>query len=236
MAKYERNDPCHCGSEKKYKKCCLDRDREVERGERPAATIDGSVSPTVKDGHIVPRMYQAAWEGEGRRVAVHKVDGGDCKTRSTKSVTTRGAYYRRVRPEGESSDDVEDSLRRIEDKASEPLRRLIAGGPLEAEQKGILAQFFSVQIFRSPAFFAQREAIIRPFFESGRVRPAASGEGPVRAALPLHRPADALKRGKQALRLGRAPGAHAALNDTSMSAGFVSPCSSRSASTLRASA
>jgi hypothetical protein len=166
MAKHERNDPCHCGSEKKYKKCCLDRDREVERGERPAATIDGSISPTVKDGHIVPRMYQAAWEGEGRRVAVHKVEGGGCRTRSTKSVTTRGTYYRRVRPEGESSDDVEDSLRRIEDKASEPLRRLIAGGPLEAEQKGILAQFFSVQIFRSPAFFAQREAIIRPFFES----------------------------------------------------------------------
>jgi hypothetical protein len=70
MAKHERNDPCHCGSEKKYKKCCLDRDREVERGERPAATIDGSISPTVKDGHIVPRMYQAAWEGEGLQDAL----------------------------------------------------------------------------------------------------------------------------------------------------------------------
>jgi hypothetical protein len=161
-----RNDLCHCGSEKKYKKCCLDRDREVARGERPAATIDGSRSPTVKDGHIVPRMYQAAWEDEKRRVAVHGVDGGECRLRSTKSVTTRGAYYRRIRPEGETSDDVEDSLRRIEDKASDPLRRLIAGDDPGGEDKGILAQLFSIQLFRSPTFFSQREKLIRTFFES----------------------------------------------------------------------
>jgi hypothetical protein len=24
--KIGRNDPCHCGSKKKYKKCCLDKD------------------------------------------------------------------------------------------------------------------------------------------------------------------------------------------------------------------
>jgi hypothetical protein len=86
--------------------------------------------------------------------------------RSTKSVTTRGAYYRRIRPEGETSDDVEDSLRRIEDKASDPLRRVIAGDDPGAEDKGILAQLFSIQLFRSPAFFAQREKLIRSFFES----------------------------------------------------------------------
>jgi hypothetical protein len=31
LAKPGRNDPCRCGSGKKYKKCCLDRDREAER-------------------------------------------------------------------------------------------------------------------------------------------------------------------------------------------------------------
>jgi len=31
LAKPSRNDPCRCGSGKKYKKCCLDRDREAER-------------------------------------------------------------------------------------------------------------------------------------------------------------------------------------------------------------
>jgi tetratricopeptide (TPR) repeat protein len=31
MAKPGRNDPCHCGSGNKYKKCCLARDEAVER-------------------------------------------------------------------------------------------------------------------------------------------------------------------------------------------------------------
>ncbi len=29
MKKLERNDPCHCGSGKKYKKCCLEADEET---------------------------------------------------------------------------------------------------------------------------------------------------------------------------------------------------------------
>lgn len=168
-----RNDPCHCGSGLKYKKCCLDVDREVARGERPAFTINGLESPTVNDGHIVPRMYQAAWEDGQRRVAVHDAhsNGGEgCKARSTKRVGTRGAYYRRTRPGGETIDDIEDSLRRIEDKASEPLRSLIGGSKLEEETKGILAQLLAVQMFRGPAFFARREELIRPSLE------AASGE------------------------------------------------------------
>ncbi|MGC9308802.1 MAG: SEC-C metal-binding domain-containing protein [Thermoplasmatota archaeon] len=32
--KVGRNDPCPCGSGKKYKKCCLQREREMERNER----------------------------------------------------------------------------------------------------------------------------------------------------------------------------------------------------------
>ena len=31
-----RNDPCHCGSGKKYKRCCLDHDRLMERLESAA--------------------------------------------------------------------------------------------------------------------------------------------------------------------------------------------------------
>ncbi len=29
-----RNDPCHCGSGKKYKHCCLDKDEGAERAKR----------------------------------------------------------------------------------------------------------------------------------------------------------------------------------------------------------
>jgi len=35
-SKLGRNDPCHCGSGKKYKKCCLDKDEAAERAKREA--------------------------------------------------------------------------------------------------------------------------------------------------------------------------------------------------------
>jgi hypothetical protein len=161
-----RNDACYCGSERKYKKCCLNTNQEIARGERPAFTIDGSNSPTVDDGHIVPRMFQKAWEVKGRQVAVHGDGAETCRKKSTKSVATRGPYYRRSRREGEQTDDTEKSLSVIESKAAPPLRALIDGQELEAERKGIVAQLLAVQIFRSPAFFEQREEIIRPELEA----------------------------------------------------------------------
>lgn len=187
MAKPGRNDPCHCGSEKKYKKCCLDRDREVARGERPSETIDGLGSPSVKDGHIVPRVYQRAWEDGLREVAVHRKGTAGCESKSTKLAGTRGPFYRRTRPSGEEIDDIEKSLSVIEGKAATPLRELIAGAPMEAERKGIVAQFLAAQMVRGPAFFAQREELIRPVFEGAEAedfRPGrlASVDGDLQAA------------------------------------------------------
>ena len=37
MAKIGRNDPCACGSGKKYKKCCMASDEAVARAVQPAA-------------------------------------------------------------------------------------------------------------------------------------------------------------------------------------------------------
>jgi tetratricopeptide (TPR) repeat protein len=37
MARLGRNDPCRCGSGKKYKKCCLRADETAERAQRRAA-------------------------------------------------------------------------------------------------------------------------------------------------------------------------------------------------------
>ncbi len=36
-----RNDPCHCGSGKKYKHCCLDKD-EAQAREASAATAESA--------------------------------------------------------------------------------------------------------------------------------------------------------------------------------------------------
>ena len=35
--KLGRNDPCHCGSGKKYKQCCLEKDESKERAARAKA-------------------------------------------------------------------------------------------------------------------------------------------------------------------------------------------------------
>lgn len=36
MEKIGRNDPCHCGSGRKYKRCCADKDQELSRAQREA--------------------------------------------------------------------------------------------------------------------------------------------------------------------------------------------------------
>jgi hypothetical protein len=84
---------------------------------------------------------------------------------STKTAGTRMRYYRRVRPDGQEIDDVEASLAFVEDKATQPLRGLIAGEPLTAERKGTLAQFIAVQMLRGPAFFEHREQLLLPIIE-----------------------------------------------------------------------
>lgn len=45
MSKLGRNDPCHCGSGKKYKKCCIEKDAEV----RPLGATPGNVSASYRD-------------------------------------------------------------------------------------------------------------------------------------------------------------------------------------------
>jgi len=39
-----RNDPCHCGSGKKYKQCCLDKDKAAEREARAEAAAQAPTS------------------------------------------------------------------------------------------------------------------------------------------------------------------------------------------------
>ena len=43
-----RNDPCHCGSGKKYKQCCLGKDEEKARAARAKAATEAPV-PTAED-------------------------------------------------------------------------------------------------------------------------------------------------------------------------------------------
>ena len=40
-----RNDPCHCGSGRKYKQCCLGKDEAAARAVRAEAATEAPVPP-----------------------------------------------------------------------------------------------------------------------------------------------------------------------------------------------
>ena len=46
MSKVGRNDPCPCGSGKKYKKCCMMKDESLESGTSSDAGEDTSLAPS----------------------------------------------------------------------------------------------------------------------------------------------------------------------------------------------
>jgi SEC-C motif len=68
-----RNEPCHCGSGKKYKHCCLARDEEEElaaqerrasAAPQPAPAEDAPASRTPPP----PRAVNQPWKDAGRRM------------------------------------------------------------------------------------------------------------------------------------------------------------------------
>ena len=60
MSKIKRNDPCHCGSGKKYKKCCLRKEEEDRRFE-----------DDLKSG-FVPNSSDEDWEEESAPEPEHE--------------------------------------------------------------------------------------------------------------------------------------------------------------------
>ena len=60
-----RNDPCHCGSGRKYKQCCLDKDEAEARAAhaRAAEQSAASVHETTKAPHRPPKhQTQQPWK------------------------------------------------------------------------------------------------------------------------------------------------------------------------------
>jgi hypothetical protein len=81
-----RNDPCHCGSGRKYKQCCLDKDQAAEREARakeagetplPAAEPAPAARPPRKLATRQPWKRGAAnTRGFQRMSTPRKVGGG----------------------------------------------------------------------------------------------------------------------------------------------------------------
>ena len=85
-----RNDPCHCGSGKKYKKCHLDKDEAANRKERERAALNAAkvmaeeAKEASKDGKTPPSHTHA----DDKKSWVSKVAG---KVGFFKTATQRRA-------------------------------------------------------------------------------------------------------------------------------------------------
>lgn len=67
MTKLGRNDPCHCGSGKKYKKCCMKKDQAVAQAEQTARQVASPPSPILPETPDAPpdphlEAFNARWE------------------------------------------------------------------------------------------------------------------------------------------------------------------------------
>jgi hypothetical protein len=53
-----RNDPCHCGSGRKYKQCCLEKDEAAARAAREAAIAEAPPPEPVEAAPAKPPRPQ----------------------------------------------------------------------------------------------------------------------------------------------------------------------------------
>lgn len=81
-----RNDPCHCGSGRKYKQCCLDKDQAAEREARAKAATETpapAAEPAPAARRPRPQATRQPWKREAantrgfqRMSTPRKVGGG----------------------------------------------------------------------------------------------------------------------------------------------------------------
>ena len=79
-----RNDPCHCGSGRKYKQCCLDKDESAARAayarsaaEAPEASPDAAAASPRAPKHETQQPWKAATaRGHFQRVRTPRKVGG----------------------------------------------------------------------------------------------------------------------------------------------------------------
>ncbi len=85
-----RNEPCHCGSGKKYKQCCLSKDEAAERAARAKAGEKTEKAEKAEKDEPAPEAIPAK---QPPRPSKHQTDqpwksGGLKNTRSFQKVRT----------------------------------------------------------------------------------------------------------------------------------------------------
>ena len=86
-----RNEPCHCGSGKKYKQCCLSKDEAAERAAR-AKAAEKAEKAAEKEADKGEPPAEATPAKQPPRPPKHQTDqpwkGGFKNTRSFQKVRT----------------------------------------------------------------------------------------------------------------------------------------------------
>ena len=77
MAKIGRNDPCPCGSGKKYKQCCLAKDQAALRATRAAPPVESLTSQPALAGFFQESDDHADQLAEASNAVVDMVRAGD---------------------------------------------------------------------------------------------------------------------------------------------------------------
>lgn len=159
--------PCSFVASPIYARRMNRRQRNRRRGRRVAHKPDPEEPPVlpqqtfqkVQKGHIIPAVYQRNFAVD-QQVSVHFAGRPECEIRNVKTAGTRGPFYRRTRPDGQSIDDIEASLSVLESTVQPAFVALCRGEALNLERKAVLAQFFGMQMVRGPAFFAERGELL----------------------------------------------------------------------------
>ena len=73
-----RNEPCHCGSGRKYKQCCLEKDEAARRkaqasGEQPATGVGAAPADAPKPGPSPREKTQQPWKGPRNTTGFQKL-------------------------------------------------------------------------------------------------------------------------------------------------------------------
>ena len=89
----------------------------------------------------------------------HELESGRARERPVKKVGTRRRAYSRTRPTGERIDDVEWSLRQLENKV-QIVRFAAQRFPFSELDRSIIAQFAGSQHVRGPKWKRQHEALV----------------------------------------------------------------------------
>jgi hypothetical protein len=136
--------------------------------------------PKVDRGHIVTAGYLRAWTINDL-IAMCLIGQREGKPISVRDAGVRGPFYRRTRPDGTKSDDVEWSLSQGESRMLLSLREIENRWPLNETEKGVIGQFIGLHMVRGPAWYAwhrefRKDSFVR-FREAEAARDAPDYEG-----------------------------------------------------------